>query len=723
MKGMVYLPTVGAVLGLMLAVVFDFGTVALGLPPLVAAAMATATGWTLTGCFHEDGLCDSADGIGGGWNRAQILKIMTDSRVGTYGCAAMVLYTITKLQLLAALDMSYWKFGSDTCSSRTVRDCLGSCQGAGPALIISQMLARLTSPYMIRRWDYIDDQDGPKSSFYAFMIQAKLLVTRPRVIIAVSYCFIVSTFLYGPYLAVVLILAVLLFAHRAGKYGERILGGVMGDYLGATICLCELLVLTVLLIGQNYQQQQSSSSLRELVSQLHNMLTADNDVTNLFVDNRFMAIAKFVVMCGAYWTWCWLAKNVAYQSPDDSRSDTKNNETTESKETKPKEDARSAVRSEASRILERPTSTFRERYDATQTYLDALAKPVGSLGLLESWAARLAALQRTLEPTTDRVACLIFAGDHGAAAAPADGGEGCSLYPQAVTRSVLVGLQRGVAGASVLSKANDVTLRVVDVGVVGEDTFQGGNVISSPSKLVDGTRNFCKESAMSSEQCKQCIQIGKNYLKEVVAETKSKVVVLGEVGIGNTTSSSALIAALTSRPPEQICGGGAFATRELQESAVAKKISIVKKALSLHFAAGNDGVCADNVSAVDAIEKLGGAEIASMVGAMLQASELDLAILVDGFIVTAAALVAVSMDPRVCRVLFFASRSAESGQGMALEKIKAISRANDIPYDETPALSMGLRMGEATAGLLAVNLLRSSAAVLSSMATIQEILS
>ena len=165
---------------------------------------------------------------------------------------------------------------------------------------------------------------------------------------------------------------------------------------------------------------------------------------------------------------------------------------------------------------------------------------------------------------------------------------------------------------------------------------------------------------------------------------------------------------------DSLCGGGAFASREIDNAAVSKKITIVKKALKKH-----NGT---KLKAADALTKFGGAEIAALVGALLEASEQNVAVLVDGFIVTAATLVAVNLSPNVCRVLFFTSQSAEKGQQAAVDMIRAIAKKNNIPLPAPPALSMGLRMGEATAALLAVPILRSTTTLFRDMATIQEIL-
>jgi len=405
----------------------------------------------------------------------------------------------------------------------------------------------------------------------------------------------------------------------------------------------------------------------------------------------------------------------------------------------------------ANKVLANPSSTFQERYNAVQSYLDVLAKPIGALGTLEVWAAKLGALQRSLSPDANNVACLIFAADHGAAAPIAQGGEECSAYPQAVTKSVMLQLHRQVSGASVLARVNNVDLRVVDVGVIlGENQPPLDNsktVVVSPMKLPNGTKNFCVEPAMSAEECERCMAIGRESLVQFVEETSSKIVVLGEIGIGNTTSSSALIAILTGKSTEEVCGGGAFATKEASQEVIPKKIGIVDRALARHHGTrveapqeviskkigivdralarhyGTNGSRQRNVQGADALAKLGGAEIASLVGAFLEASSRDIPVLVDGFIATAAALVAVSLSPNVCHVLFFASQSAEPGHRAAVEKIQEIALANSLPIDTKPILSMGLRLGGGTAAMLAVPILQSSAKMLSDMVTIQDIIS
>ena len=370
--------------------------------------------------------------------------------------------------------------------------------------------------------------------------------------------------------------------------------------------------------------------------------------------------------------------------------------------------------------LSDPASDFARRYDAVRSYLDALAKPVGSLGSLEDFAARVSALQRSATPRVDIAACVIFAGDHGVAGDASEGGANCSSYPQAVTRKVLEGLDRGIAGASALARANGAVLRVIDVGLADHPPpeWVGGVVRSSAGGVRGGTRNFCVHDAMTSDEVGRCIQIGRAETGAFVDEAGADVVVFGEVGIGNTTTSSALIAALCGiEDVGSLCGTGASTTRDgIDDDAVGKKVSIIEEAMRYHRGVGTS--CALRGEPIRALAAVGGAEISAMVGGMLECSDRDLPILVDGFIVTTAAMIACMIDPQVSRLLLFATRSTERGQAVALGVIRDIS----IPAPAPPALDMGLRMGEATGALLAVPLVRSACAVMSELATLNEVL-
>jgi len=296
----------------------------------------------------------------------------------------------------------------------------------------------------------------------------------------------------------------------------------------------------------------------------------------------------------------------------------------------------------------------------------------------------------------------------------------CSSYPQAVSRKVLEGLDHGIAGASVLARCNGVALRVVDVGLADGpvDYDWSGNVVhSSEDKLKGGTKNFCRGSAMTQEEMELCLQSGRAETGKFIDEIGCNIVMFGEVGIGNTTTSSALIAALTGVDAEAVRETGASTTRDgINDEVIAKKISIIKEALEYHESSMLEG------APFQALKAVGGAEIAAMVGGMLEASDRDIPILVDGFIVTTAAMIACQIDSLVSRVLLFATQSTEKGQAIALETISIIATSTGIPAPVKPALAMDLRMGEASGCLLAMPLVRSACAIVTELATLNEVL-
>lgn len=699
MRGMAYFPLAGSLVGVFVCLFFDLANVTFGLTPIVSATICTAASFWVTGCFHEDGLADASDGIGGGWSRKQILTIMTDTRLGTYGCACLLLHTVAKLELIAALERSQWNF-------------LGNAYGAGPALVVMHTLSRLTSPYLIRTRDYVDEA-GPKYKFYSFMVKAKHLVSWHRVLFAAVSSFTIASTFYGPIMASIMIPIIFFVAHLSGAYGEYLLGGIMGDYLGATICLTELLVLTMILVRNTYFKNYAwveELSKSGTVGLLEAVMRQDQPVGVLA---RFVVIMFLVVVytCNVGHPNVLVRETVIEAQENDTGDDIRIS--LQLKKDRPEVESEPTGRQIAENICDSQDATFQDRYDAVTVYIDSLAKPVGSLGTLERWAARLAALQRTTRPSVGSAICLIFAADHGVAKSKKNGGEECSAFPQSVTRSILDGLEKGIAGASVLAKANNVAMRVVDIGVCGE-AYNGEIVVSSATKLVGGTKNFCNGSAMTESEVSECISVGRRELSQYVMDMDGQVIVLGEVGIGNTTSSTALIAHLTGASIESACDGGAYSSREVDKASIAKKVSIVTRALELNSQTIEDPM--------DALMKLGGAEIAALVGAILEASEKNLPVLVDGFIVTAAALVAVHLCPSACQVLFFATQSAETAHLAAITAIQNIAKSNGILLPECPAISMGLRMGEATGAILAVPLMRSAVAMLAEMGTIEDIM-
>lgn len=288
MRGMAYFPVAGCLLGVLYATVFDFVNISLGLHSSIAASFLVTLGLYITGCFHEDGLADSADGIGGGWSKCQILKIMTDSRVGTFGCAALCMFLLTKVQLLGQMGTSNWQ--------------LYECNGAGPAIIASQTVARLSAPYLIRTRDYVAEV-GPKSPFYIFMVEAKYLVSWGRLTIAMSFSWALAAIIYGPVFSTILIITILLLAHFFGNKGDYLLGGVMGDYLGSVICVCEIATLT--LISTRGDIADTYLTIRDLFDGGHFHLI------DLYGNSRIRATFHFILVVVGLKIW------VTYVGPKD----------------------------------------------------------------------------------------------------------------------------------------------------------------------------------------------------------------------------------------------------------------------------------------------------------------------------------------------------------------------------------------------------------------------
>eukprot|EP00808_Paulinella_micropora_P010403 g12833.t1 len=245
MRGMAYFPILGTMIGFWGSVWFD--AAAFIFSPHIAAAVCTAATIWLTGCFHEDGLVDTADGFGGGWTRAQVLRIMKDSRVGTYGAAALTLYLLVKSHLLVSLAMtpSAWAFAASA--------------GAGPALLAAHTFARAPTVLMLRSNKYVTDAEDAKNVYYSWFARSALLLTRARVLFALLSATIVSSLLYGPIVGLTLFAMALVIAVSAGRYCNQVLGGVVGDFLGATTCMTELCVYAFLL---------NADSLVRAVSQL-----------------------------------------------------------------------------------------------------------------------------------------------------------------------------------------------------------------------------------------------------------------------------------------------------------------------------------------------------------------------------------------------------------------------------------------------------------------------
>ena len=292
MRGMSYFPVAGSVLGAASSIVYDSLRVSAGLPSPAAATIAVAFGLCLTGCFHEDGLADTFDGMGG-WSRSQVLRIMTDSRVGTFGVASLSLFLLLKSQLLGHVGASVWAAGDSS--------------GAGPAILAAQTLSRVSAPYLIRTRDYVAEV-GPKSPFYLFMVEARHIVTWPRVCLAAAYGYAVTSALYGPAFAAALLSAVLAASHAAGSRGDYLLGGVMGDFLGCTVCLCEVIVLALIAargpIAETCREIEDSLLAGGGGSPGGSFRDPVRRMATLYGNDRVRPLANLALLMAALKLWC-----------------------------------------------------------------------------------------------------------------------------------------------------------------------------------------------------------------------------------------------------------------------------------------------------------------------------------------------------------------------------------------------------------------------------------
>jgi nicotinate-nucleotide--dimethylbenzimidazole phosphoribosyltransferase len=326
-------------------------------------------------------------------------------------------------------------------------------------------------------------------------------------------------------------------------------------------------------------------------------------------------------------------------------------------------------------------------------YQAQLTMPTGALGRLLEVGRQLCAIQETLEPVADPTAVVVMAADNGVAE------EGVSAYPQEVTGQMVANFLRGGAAINVLARRQDARVLVVDMGVKdpspfareGHPDFVGGMAVAR------GTANFLQGPAMTREQALRALDAGRRVVAENLSPQQVRVVALGEMGIGNTTSASALAAALTGRAARAVTGRGTG----LDDAALRHKLEVVERALALHFP--RRGALVDPLEALAAV---GGFEIGGLVGVALEAAARRMLVVLDGFISSIAGLVAVRLEPAAGGYLVAAHQSVEAGHRAVLEAL-----------DRTPLFDLGLRLGEGTGAVLALNLIQCAADVMRDMAT------
>ena len=325
---------------------------------------------------------------------------------------------------------------------------------------------------------------------------------------------------------------------------------------------------------------------------------------------------------------------------------------------------------------------------ALQQKINQKTKPLGALGELENLALQIGLIQKTLSPQLNQPTILVFAADHGIA------NHGVSAYPQAVTAQMVLNFLQGGAAINVFAKQNKMVLRVIDAGV-NHDFATEPNLSNTliDAKIDFGTRNFLIEPAMSLTQCEQAIAKGA-ALAKTEFDNGCNVLGFGEMGIGNTSSASCLMSVLCGIPIERCVGRGTG----LDDAGVARKTAILKQAIQHHALRGQD--------AIQTLATFGGFEIAMMTGAMLSAAEHKTLLIIDGFIATAALLVACKLQPNILDYCVFAHCSNETAHRQMLDYLKA-----------KPLLNLNLRLGEGSGAALAYPLIEASVNFLNEMAS------
>ena len=319
--------------------------------------------------------------------------------------------------------------------------------------------------------------------------------------------------------------------------------------------------------------------------------------------------------------------------------------------------------------------------------LDRRTKPLGSLGCLETLAAQLVGITRQMRPCLDQKVIVTMAADHGVVE------EGVSAYPQAVTAQMVANFLQGGAGINVLARHAGARVVVVDMGVASD--LQPHPALVS-RKVGHGTRNFTKGPAMTREQAASAVQAGIGLAAEEAARG-ADVFGTGDMGIGNTTASSAIAAVMTGAAVERVTGRGTG----IDDATHQRKIGVIQRALAVN--------APDPSDPLDVLAKVGGFEIGGLAGVMLGAAQARRPVVIDGFISGAAALIATALAPQTGAYLIASHRSQEAGHRVVLDHLRLWS-----------LLDLDLRLGEGTGAALAMPILEASCKILAEMATFDE---
>ena len=313
-----------------------------------------------------------------------------------------------------------------------------------------------------------------------------------------------------------------------------------------------------------------------------------------------------------------------------------------------------------------------------------LTKPAGSLGRLEALSVQLAAATGQARPSVSRKAVIVMAGDHGVAA------EGVSAYPAEVTPQMVLNFVHGGAAINVLARQANARVVVVDVGVAADLPAVPGLELR---KVARGTQNMARGPAMTRAQAEAAVAAGLDVVRAEIAKGLD-LVATGDMGIGNTTPSSAIVAVMTGRPVAQVTGRGTG----VDDAGLSRKVAIIERALAVNKP--------DPKDAWDVLTKVGGLEIAGLAGVIIGAAAGRVPVVIDGFISGAAALIAAGLKPEVKPYMIAAHQSVEIGHRAALEVLGL-----------RPVFDLDLRLGEGTGAALAFHVIEASARILNEMAT------
>lgn len=326
---------------------------------------------------------------------------------------------------------------------------------------------------------------------------------------------------------------------------------------------------------------------------------------------------------------------------------------------------------------------------AARKRLEQLTMPYWALGRLLDLAEDIAGMTGSIRPPVARKAVVVMAGDHGVTA------EGVSQFPSEVTVQMVYNFVRGGAGINAIARQAGAKVVVVDMGVAGDlsELTRNGKIVNK--KVAPGTRNMAQGPAMSREEAVRALEAGIEVAQALAPETD--LFGTGEMGIGNTTASSAIVSVLTGKSVADVTGRGTG----IDDERFQQKIAVIEKSIALNQPNPRDGM--------DVLIKVGGFEIAGLAGLILGAASMRKPVVVDGFITTAAALIAVAIAPEAADYIIASHRSVEQGHRVALAKL-----------GKEPLIDLNLRLGEGTGAALAMNFVEAAFRVLTEVATFEE---